>query len=1101
MPPSSEQDSNVSLNQSKHPINLSRKTKLARVHSHNNTEKKNGASKDFGNKAGTLTVVAKHRIHRNMISPDNPILTLPSQPDSIMTTTSNNRHPPTSLYEVPSSLSIDLEKPMILEGRAKHMSVQSEFSGNLINLDNPPSRPYEGKPINIEWVPRKHADISYEYKSLISPSRNRRKESCVQQNGVPMPSFEDSRPQTPLHETTPGSTRFKIRPALHPFLQSQSYSDAFGTSDPSLNSNQPSGTVPGDGGNHCGFDLLYNDNVVVVGYDGGVMLYNISKKGLSKTYSLEGLRGGVHNAKIIPPTSNDVNPQDFPLIALVIHGPVSSEIEPSEKISNSNDDIDRESSHLDIDLENAGYFQTTVEVYSLSGTQKHIATLLSLPKIHQNIPTSNHISKASGALGALNIQADRGNLVVASGITGEIWIFRYGSYARSSDIKFDCIGKFWTTVHRDVAVDTVSPNGLDDWKPTESQPVRKPFNSPILSLNGRWLAYCPPTPSMQTTLRAVIPGLKQGVKVPGLHTSNPPPLPCVNCNVETPGSGSVVKQIVQIGTQKFIEAGNFLAQQGKQAWTNYRSSSSQSAVGNTINQFSINIGQKPNATHDVSVPTPIVTKNPGLISLLDLETLGQHISTNGVSYHPFTTFRVPHGCSFLSFSPNGLALFTASNKGDIQFVWDLMRIQYAKNSLLTLETLDASSNSPRIREIAQFSRMTVARIVDVSWASPHSELAAMVTEPGTIHILDLPPGAFTWPPSRPKPNIQNLSEGVIDSTSSVSKLTATGVATNAVNSLWTAARPLVSGRRRSSTCLSARTMTSQAGHGTQALAAGISRSVGAATGKMNEIRKSSGTKLHLPRNSSVPTKTCVQVVSIKRKDLVFAISNGTVRQYSTKKRGSHGTSGKKTSVKMYAEYKIPIPGKHCGSSDLAQNLNFEELELTEEDIEEIPWKTKQSYSPNEFFQFTDSFIPQAEIESNSPYQPLHTDKRVELHVYNCPDIFLPSKSISSFEKNDDMKEKKSGPEKAWVFGGPIMTTKVDVGPKFTSIDNPDDLINCYSLPQSTIESVMRTPDNSNESEQILITTRRRRFGIEDPNDECGFFEDDCEMLDFAFQRR
>jgi hypothetical protein len=55
--------------------------------------------------------------------------------------------------------------------------------------------------------------------------------------------------------------------------------------------------------------------------------------------------------------------------------------------------------------------------------------------------------------------------------------------------------------------------------------------------------------------------------------------------------------------------------------------------------------------------------------------------------------------------------------------------------------------------------MTIARIVDVVWTSPHGERAAMVTEPGTVHILDLPASAFTWPPPRRRGPSQKPDEG------------------------------------------------------------------------------------------------------------------------------------------------------------------------------------------------------------------------------------------------------------------------------------------------------------------------------------------------------
>jgi hypothetical protein len=47
-----------------------------------------------------------------------------------------------------------------------------------------------------------------------------------------------------------------------------------------------------------------------------------------------------------------------------------------------------------------------------------------------------------------------------------------------------------------------------------------------------------------------------------------------------------------------------------------------------------------------------------------------------------------------------------------------------------------------------------------------------------------------------------------------------------------------------------------------------------------------------------------------------------------------------------------------------------------------------------------------------------------------------------------------------------------------------------------MERVMKVGDE----EQIVVTTRRRRGARQGDPDEDGFFEDDCEVLDYADQR-
>jgi hypothetical protein len=94
---------------------------------------------------------------------------------------------------------------------------------------------------------------------------------------------------------------------------------------------------------------------------------------------------------------------------------------------------------------------------------------------------------------------------------------------------------------------------------------------------------------------------------------------------------------------------------------------------------------------------------------------------------------------------------------------------------------------------------------------------------------------------------------------------------------------------------------------------------------------------------------------------------------------------------------------------------------------------------------------------------------------------------------------------AWAFGRPIKITKLDVGPPHNPDDDVDDSADHRALPSSAIERVLRVTDSTEEMEQIVITTRRRkavsRAGENSGDvDEEGFFEDDCDVLDFASQR-
>ena len=109
-------------------------------------------------------------------------------------------------------------------------------------------------------------------------------------------------------------------------------------------------------------------DALIVGWEGGLEVYRVLADKMEIVGRLEGLRGGVVGAKILPWTSSSgSSPSLLPLVALVIHGPMieSARGIAQEDISDGED--------------MAKHYQTTVEVFSLQ-TQKHVSTLYkSLP--------------------------------------------------------------------------------------------------------------------------------------------------------------------------------------------------------------------------------------------------------------------------------------------------------------------------------------------------------------------------------------------------------------------------------------------------------------------------------------------------------------------------------------------------------------------------------------------------------------------------------------------------------------------------------------------------------------------------------------------------
>ena len=162
-----------------------------------------------------------------------------------------------------------------------------------------------------------------------------------------------------------------------------------------LNPTENEGTTPGENSYFCGFDTICMagnessrsvENVLLVGYQGGLEVFKVEKGRMDIVARLEGLRGSVIGAKILPWASRrDLLASSRPLIALTIHGPVMDEVKDAQNASGSSSEVVTEendgsspsrpgSSKGNDAASRISNYQTTVEVYSLR-ERRHIATL------------------------------------------------------------------------------------------------------------------------------------------------------------------------------------------------------------------------------------------------------------------------------------------------------------------------------------------------------------------------------------------------------------------------------------------------------------------------------------------------------------------------------------------------------------------------------------------------------------------------------------------------------------------------------------------------------------------------------------------------------
>lgn len=843
------------------------------------------------------------------------------------------------------------------------------------------------------------------------------------------------------------------------------------------------------------------ENVLLVGLQHGLDVHRIDQKSFEIIGHLAGLRGSVIGAGIV---SSQVvgNRECQPLVAVILHGP---SVPPDTTLEAGNgeskdEEFDPSRSMLQaMDAVNTTQYQTTVEIYSLRNGQ-HVATLLRSPKAEARSTGYNGQIFQPPSIGDLKLHAKGKFITVSSGTSGEVYVFEAHLDNKTDRVPaFKCIGKVWTrtkpTVSRSRSISsTESENaGLRDIS------IRRP-EAAILSVSHRWLAILPPLASSQTTLHAQIDldGPKQ--KIPGLSSHTPSAEPSVTCDLDTPDNGSVINKMARDVAQGALKSAQWFASESRQAWANYWSKPSEQAR-------QIPAGSPPNHAFTSTMPPPqnfppthaqVSSKDraknsPTLVSILDLEALSrsQHSKPSQVLL-PVATFSMQLGCSALSFSPSGLKLMTASTKGDEQHVWDLMRMIHGEAG--RVGDPDMTPKGPYVRQIARFSRVTEARIIDVVWTEPKGERLAIVTERGTVHIYDLPASAFQWPPPR---RVQRSATGPSDAMKSETGGDA-AVRPQSVGSTFGSALGMLSGRTQTALAsvrgrspstgsafsgFGSLAMTANVGaKGGKAVAAGINRSVSAAaTGTVNTIRHFGENRLALPPSSDPVSHGCVQWVGGRDQGRIAVTGSGVIKVYSIRQSSNPRAGQRRPSVvaDRPSEFSLPKGKQHSPSNNIEPHIR---------DSAALGsfWRPQPS-RPSSRRGNTDTHpLSYAEIETNAPYQPFHTDHRVNLFVYD--DNAETSSDLHHF--NDPSP---------WVFGQPIPTTQVSSG---SALRGDDD---AAAAGMGPMESELHMEGNVEEGQGIVTSITRRKKTNRGNNDEIGlddgdFFEDDLAIVDYSDDR-
>jgi hypothetical protein len=903
---------------------------------------------------------------------------------------------------------------------------------------------------------------------------------------------------------------------------------------------QDGGLIPGEKGYYCGFDTLSTsghppsvsaENILIVGFEGGVCVYRVNGKHVDLIGKLEGLKGGVVGAKILPWTNRrDLCAKARPCIALILHGPI---IESSDALNSSDSSATASSEDHDSPAPSTRppsskgppnqseifkKYQTTVEVYSLL-TRERIATLFTSTAAEVTYSQTGDF-KIPPPIGDLTLAASGTYVLVASGVSGEILVFTpFSAHSRSATRleNFRCVGKLWTSIQRRDLGGEDEPSS-----PTEEAPSR---GNPIFSLSQRWLAVVPPPTSAAFTINGTPKLSSSNLRPPGLTNVVPPAPPTTNVSVDTPGSSNVMGRLSREVTQGALKAAKWMGQQSMQAWNNYwNQQTPYHGVNGALLQPD---AQNFPPTHGHTV-TPTNTRSETFpqVAIYDLQRMldAEEKKTKN-ALMPLGSFDAPSGCSFLSFAPNGLQLLTVSLKGDEHYVWNLMHLYKAGNYM--------SKDIPGqyVRQVWKFVRTTVATVIDVTWSSPHGNRFAMMTARGTIHVHEIPASAFQWPLFH---RARRVKEAPRDGSSDENKepLSPDSRWNSTIKTINGTASWLKSVRSKSvsaGTSIRDLTMTPAvtAAVGSKVVKTGLSKGLGALANSAGAIYHAGDNKLYI-RDLPDGSKPGLMRFMTGRDHGSLAVVVGPiiricpVRQTSMAQRGRAPVIRAKVS-KRGKEFRLPSIPDDMFPPAVAQTIRTRYSESPEPNgnVARFAEKTTGYWalrSPRGFGQYhpprnvADNWHAKMEAETNPPYMPFHSDRRTALFIYSEPEAAPPAtpdpeapqhelddyshslaewtaRTLDTFVRT----EHHFDDDNVWVFGA--------AEPANERLPLGDATGGSCALDESGVEETMENevrvvPAEDGTGEQVVVMTTVFKKGRGDEE----FFEDDCEVLDWAEDR-
>ncbi|EMC94780.1 hypothetical protein BAUCODRAFT_124374 [Baudoinia panamericana UAMH 10762] len=791
----------------------------------------------------------------------------------------------------------------------------------------------------------------------------------------------------------------------------------YGVPDLGLNLTQKpeQGKVAGSDGYCCCFDSLAEagdaasarraKDVLLIGSDCGLDVYRITADKMEIVARLEGLRGQVIDAKVLPHHDvSDPFQRLRPLVAAIVHGPVPG-ASPSE------------------DLNRSQQYQTTVEVYSLQ-TQEHIATLYRSTMVRMDVPVVGHLSLPPKHVGELSLTVAGRFIVVTSGKSGEVFVFAAGVRSVTTTPQFRCVSKYWTALQMRPQASRPS-TGNDASGPTDV--AYEHTRVPLMSLSRRWLAIVPPYTSAGTSIQGS--AIQQDGRVPayGVSTQTAPPQPSITCEVAGIDEEGTLSWLSRKAAQGLVHATQRGYEMGMLGWKELTHPSPPTTQQSHHRTVSHDTALFPPTNAPMDDPKRLVNE-PALVSLVDLETLLQ-AEDQGAKHAPapFATFALVNGCNYLSFSPDGLRLLTSNQKGEVADVWDLAHVAHARAKAQS-DDATGVEGGPHVKLIHRITRSSPSVTVDSVW-SRDSDRLAVLTARGTVHLNEIPltapskkrkrhsaPAGQYLPSSEPGPGLAQgeaspppVTAGWASTFRSFTQ--SLGSQVNTITTQYAIPTTLAGLRETAATARSV---------GQRAIAKGINQGYTAARSGASDMWHAEDNKIRLKGLQEGGAKPgCLHWVQGRSATSLAVAAGGSIYIFPVQRLFRRvGNSNTPYLKKEKHRGAFPLP-RISTNRDGAMVKN-------ETCAKEGPhgfWSLKQSQADEQRPcnpAVSEVTTTASEIETSPPYVPFHVDHRVSIYVFE--DSGYSSQAQLNRPGEDamfDFKTRGHGyleDEEAWLFG-------------------------------------------------------------------------------------